>query len=162
MVNHHQGCTRAEVLLAAAPMRSAGISLKRSFFASILIACPRSIGREMIQNPGGERHETSPPKLSATRRGRRRGAGHSAIRLGADLSDAAGPNSRRHRRRWRARHPRPLDRAMALRAARPAIRRREPAGRRQQYRDRSGRARGPGRLHAPLGRPDGVDQRDAL
>ena len=39
---------------------------------------------------------------------------------------------------------------MAVGAARPAIRHREPAGRRQQYRHRGGRARAAGRLHAPL------------
>ena len=45
-------------------------------------------------------------------------------------------------RRWRCdRHHRAPDRAMAVGAARPAIRHREPAGRRQQYRHRGGRAR---------------------
>ena len=39
---------------------------------------------------------------------------------------------------------------MAVGAARPAIRHREPAGRRQQYRHRGGRARAAGRLYAPL------------
>ena len=40
---------------------------------------------------------------------------------------------------------------MAVGAARSAIRRREPAGRRRQYRHRGGRARAAGRLHAPPG-----------
>ena len=39
---------------------------------------------------------------------------------------------------------------MAVGAARPAIRHREPAGRRRQYRHRGGRARARGRLHALL------------
>ena len=56
--------------------------------------------------------------------------------------------------RRRARHPRAPDGAMAVGAARPAIRHREPAGRRQQYRHRSGRARAAGRLYAPPGRRD--------
>ena len=43
--------------------------------------------------------------------------------------------------------------SMAVGAARPAIHRREPAGRRQQYRHRGGRARARRRLHAAAGRP---------
>ena len=50
------------------------------------------------------------------------------------------------------RHRRAPDRAMAVGAARPAIRHREPAGRRQQYRHRGGRAGAAGRLHAAPGR----------
>jgi tripartite-type tricarboxylate transporter receptor subunit TctC len=41
---------------------------------------------------------------------------------------------------------------VAVGAARPAIRHREPAGRRQQHRHRGGRACASGRLHAPPGR----------
>ena len=48
---------------------------------------------------------------------------------------------RRLCRRRRDRHPRAPDRSMAVGAARPAIRHREPAGRRRQYRHRGGRAR---------------------
>ena len=44
------------------------------------------------------------------------------------------------RRRRRDRHRRAPDGSMAVGAARPAIRHREPAGRRQQYRHRGGRA----------------------
>ena len=55
-------------------------------------------------------------------------------------------------RRRRDRHRRAPDRSMAVGAARPAIHRREPAGRRQQYRHRGGRACAAGRLHAPSGR----------
>ena len=52
--------------------------------------------------------------------------------------------------------------SMAVGAARPAIRHRQPAGRRQQYRHRGGRARAAGRLHAALVGRDERDQRDAL
>ena len=51
----------------------------------------------------------------------------------------------------RHRHRRAPDRSMAVGAARPAIHHREPAGRRQQYRHRGGRARAAGRLYAPSG-----------
>ena len=56
------------------------------------------------------------------------------------------------RSRRRDRHRRAPDGSMAVGAARPAIRYREPAGRRQQYRHRGGRARAAGRLYAPPGR----------
>ena len=69
---------------------------------------------------------------------------------------------RRLRRRRRDRHRRAPDRSMAVGAARPAIRHREPAGRRQQYRHRGGRARAAGRLHASLGQSAERDQCDAL
>ena len=49
-------------------------------------------------------------------------------------------SSFRLRRRRRSRHRRTPDRSMAVGAARPAIRHREPPGRRQQYRHRGGRA----------------------
>ena len=51
---------------------------------------------------------------------------------------------------------------MAHGAARPAVRGREPAGRRHQYRDRSGRAGARGRLHAASRRAGERDQRHAL
>ena len=54
-------------------------------------------------------------------------------------------------RRRRDRHRRAPDGAMAVGAARPAVRHREPAGRRHQYRHRGGRARAAGRLHAAPG-----------
>ena len=59
---------------------------------------------------------------------------------------------RRLCRRRRDRHHRAPDGSMAVGAARPAIHHREPAGCRQQYRHRGGRACAAGRLHAPLGR----------
>ena len=59
---------------------------------------------------------------------------------------------RRLCRRRRGRHRRAPDRAMAVGAAWPAIRHREPAGRRRQYRHRGGRACAAGRLHAAAGR----------
>ena len=58
---------------------------------------------------------------------------------------------RRLCRRRRGRHHRAPDRSMAVGAARPAIRHREPAGRRRQYRHRGGRACAAGRLHAAAG-----------
>ena len=91
--------------------------------------------------------------ISASGRGRCRAAGRVAHRVGASLSDrgrcasivgfAAG-GAHRHRRA--------PDGSMAVGAARSAIRRREPAGCRQQYRHRGGRACAAGRLHAPPGR----------
>ena len=78
--------------------------------------------------------------ISASGRGRCRAAGRVAHRVGASLSDAAGAHDRRLCRRRRRRHRRAPDGSMAVGAARPAIRHREPAGRRQQYRHRGGRA----------------------
>ena len=69
---------------------------------------------------------------------------------------------RRLCRRRRARHHRAPDRSMAVGAARPAVRHREPAGRRRQYRHRGGRACAAGRLHAAPGQSGERDQRDAL
>ena len=100
--------------------------------------------------------------ISASGRGRCRAAGRVAHRVGASLSDAAGAHHRRLCRRRRDRHRRAPDGSMAVGAARPAIRHREPAGRRQQYRHRGGRARAAGRLHAPPGQFGERDQRDAL
>ena len=54
------------------------------------------------------------------------------------------------------------DRSMVVGAAWSAIRRREPARCRHQYRNRDGRPRTPGRLHASLSRRCGRDQCDAL
>ena len=108
----------------------------------------------MFCTPGRERHETSPPKFSASGRGRCRAAGRLAHRVGASLSDAAGAHDRRLCRRRRGRHRRAPDRSMAVGAARPAIRHREPAGCRQQYRHRGGREVASGRLHAAPGRHD--------
>ena len=80
-------------------------------------------------------------RISASGRGRCRAPGRVAHRVGANLSDAAGAHRRRLCRRRPGRHHRAPDGAMAVGAARPAIHRREPAGRRQQYRHRGGRAR---------------------
>ena len=100
--------------------------------------------------------------ISASGSGRCRAAGRVAHRMGASLSDAAGAHDRRLCRRRRDRHRRAPDGSMAVGAARPAIRHREPTGRRQQYRHRGGRACAAGRLHAPHGRFSQRDQRDAL
>ena len=90
-------------------------------------------------------------QISASGRGRCRAAGRLAHRVGASLSDAAGAHRRRLCRWRRDRHRRAPDGSMAVGAARPAIRHREPAGRRRQYRHRGGRARAAGRLHAAPG-----------
>ena len=91
--------------------------------------------------------------FSASGRGRCRAAGRVALRLGASLSDAAGAHLIVGFRRWRCdRHRRAPDGSMAVGAAWPAIRHREPAGCRQQYRHRGGRARAAGRLYAAHGR----------
>ena len=73
-------------------------------------------------------------------RGRCRAAGRITDREGASLSDAAGAHHRRFSPRRRGRHRRSPDRSVAVGAARPAIHRREQAGRGQQYRHRGGRA----------------------
>ena len=104
----------------------------------------------------------SAPPISASGSGCSRAPGHVALRLGANLSVAAGAHHRRLCRRRPERHPRAPDRSVAVGAARPAIRHREPAGRRQQHRHRGGRARASGRLHAPPGRFAERDQCDAL
>src|SRR6516162_4983620 len=55
------------------------------------------------------------------------------------ISDAAGAGNRAIRTRQRERHLGTSDRSLAIGATRPAIHRREPAGRGQQYRHRDGR-----------------------
>src|SRR5262249_16721274 len=106
----------------------------------------REAGRRETQ---GGRYETSPPKFLASSPGCRRAGGGIGDGGGAVLSDAAGAYCRRISSGWRRRHRRSPDGTMAVGAARPAIHHREPAGRRQQYRDRGGRARACRRLHAP-------------
>ena len=102
-------------------------------------------------------------QISASGSGRCRAAGRLAHRGGAEpirrgrcASSSALPPGGADR------HHRAPDRAMAVGAARPAIRHREPAGRRQQYRHRGGRACASGRLYAAAGRSDQRDQRDTL
>ena len=111
----------------------------------------------------GKRYETSPPKtIPASGSGRCRVARVLAQRGGAELSGAAGARDRRLSG-WRSdRHHRASDRAVVVRATRPAIRRREPARRCRQYRDRGGRARAPRRLHAAHRRCDQRGQCDTL
>ena len=88
--------------------------------------------------------ETSPPKISASGSGHCRAADHSAHRVGAGLSGAAGAHHCRICPRWWHRHHWTPGRTMAVGAARPAIRYREPTRSRQQYRHRDGRERAPG------------------
>ena len=68
-------------------------------------------------------------------------AGGGFPRCGAGLSVAAGAARGRHGRRQRAGHPLARDRAMAVGAARPAVRHRQPGRGRHQHRHRGGRAR---------------------
>ena len=111
-----------------------GISRRRRFNSSI-----------------GGRHEARPPQILASGRGRRRAPGHNAGFERTKLSRATGTSAcrlsaRRHRRPHRA-----ANRSMAVGTARSAIRDREPAWRRQQYRDRAGREGNTRRLHAAVG-----------
>ncbi len=92
----------------------------------------------------------------------RRRLGRPFCRLGPGLSDAAGARDRPHHRGRHHRHHRAPDRAIAHRAARPAIHHREPAGRRQHPRHRGGRACARGRLHAAPGQCGQCHQRDAV
>src|SRR5215831_13696334 len=74
------------------------------------------------------RHETSPPTISASGRWRCRAADRVTHRAGASISDTAGADHRGLPRGGRGRHHRASYRSMALGAARPTIRHREPAG----------------------------------
>jgi hypothetical protein len=60
------------------------------------------------------------------------------------------------------RHLRAPDGSVALRAPRPTVHCREPAGRRQQYRHRGGREGGPRRLYPSAGQLEQREQRRAL
>src|SRR6516165_7698139 len=71
-------------------------------------------------------NETSPPKFSASGRGRCRAAGLRADRESASLSDAAGASDRAVRARRGVRHHGPPDGTMAVGVAWPAIYHREP------------------------------------
>ena len=81
--------------------------------------------------------------------------GRKPIRRGQCVSSSA-------LRRRRARHYRAPDGSMAIGAAWPAVRHRKPAGRRRQYRHRSGRACAGRWLHASVGRRIERNQRNAL
>ena len=82
--------------------------------------------------------------------------------VGTNLSVAAGAFCRRlcARRRGRSRHA--PDGSMAVRAARPTVRRREPGRRLQQSRHRAGGALAGRRIYAHPARRSERDQRDAL
>ncbi len=108
----------------------------------------------------GEAHGT--PKSSAAGRRRRRADARAAQRVGARLSDAAGAHRRRLSAGPVARHHRAPHRPGAVGAARPAIHRRQPPGRGQQYRHRSRRSRDAGRLYAAADRLGQCHQRHAL
>ena len=85
-----------------------------------------------------------------------------ARRMGAELSVAAGAIDRRLSPWRRGRHLLTPYGAMAVGPAWPAVRHREPAGCREQYRHRSGREGAAGRLHAPPCQHYERDQRDTL
>ena len=85
-----------------------------------------------------------------------------AHRMRANLSDAAGTLARGLSGRRLGRHRCAPDRPASGGQARPAIRNREPAGRRQQYRHRSGGARARRRIHAAAGQSGECHQRNAL
>src|SRR5262249_16746538 len=79
-----------------------------------------------------KRHDASPPKISASGRGRCRVADRFADRTRASLPDKAGAHHRWVCPRRRTRHQCALDRSVAVGAPRSAVRRRQPAGRRWQ------------------------------
>ena len=83
-------------------------------------------------------------------------------RLGAGLSDAAGALGGRISARRRHRHHRAADRPAAVGEARPAIRDRKQARRRQQHRHRIGGQCRTGRLHGAAGQSGELHQRLAL
>src|SRR5262249_13145323 len=76
--------------------------------------------------------------------------GHVAHRGGAGISVAAGTDHRPLSGRPSQRHRRAAHGSIAVRAPRPAIRHREPDGRRRQYRHRKRRAGNTRRPYAPL------------
>ena len=78
-------------------------------------------------------------------------AGSLALRLGANLSGAACSHHSRLRGWWCARHRRAPDRTVTFLAAWLIVHRREPSGRRQQYRDRGRRACSGRWAHAAAG-----------
>ena len=83
--------------------------------------------------------KSSPPAISASDGRRCRVVGRLSLRLGPDLSVATGALDRRVCPRWRKRHRRAADGAMAFGTDRPAIHYREPAGCGHQHRHRGGR-----------------------
>ena len=87
--------------------------------------------------------ESSSQKFPAPCGRRRRSAARHAARVRASLSVAAGAHHRRLSAGQRRRRRLAPDQSVAVGAARPAVRRREPAGRRLEHRDRGGRARAP-------------------
>jgi Tripartite tricarboxylate transporter family receptor len=80
----------------------------------------------------------SAPAISAVGRGRCRTAGRLAHREGTDLSNAAGARDRAIRGRRRHGHHSTTDGSVVVRSAWPAVRHREPTGRRPQYRHEAG------------------------
>src|SRR6516162_4129048 len=108
-------------------------------------------------------YETSPPQtISPTGRSQRCAAACLTNRERAALSVAAGAYRRRIPSRWLAGHHRAPRGSMAVGTAQPAIHRRQPAGRCQQYRHRNRRQSVARRLYAVRRRLDERRQRHAL
>ena len=91
------------------------------------------------------------PEFSKIKCGSRRDAFRAAQRGCTRLSDAPGPGDRRPGGSEFFRHHRAAYLAISFAASRTAICRRSPPGRDRQYRDRAGRARDAGWLHAASG-----------
>ena len=111
---------------------------------------------------GASHDQASPQGISASDRGRCRAAGGRAHRQGASLSVSAGAYHRRLPARRGGRHRGARHSPMALGPFRPAIRHREPAGRRHQRRDRGGGQGSSRRPHAAVRFGVQRDQHDAL
>jgi hypothetical protein len=110
----------------------------------------------------GGRHETSAQNFPAPCSECCRVPGCFVLRLGTNLSGAAGAVDRWLSTRWLGGHHRASYKSMAVGAARPAIYHRQPAGRRWQHRNRGGRERTTGRPYASFGRHVTYGQCDAL
>lgn len=101
------------------------------------------------------------PTLPEACRGRRLFAGNLGQVLGRRLSDASGARRRRLSACRLYRHHNPTDLGLAVGQTRPAVRRREPSRRQQQYRHRVRRTLRSGRLHVAADRRRQWLQRDA-
>src|SRR5712675_3247864 len=95
--------------------------------ASTIVHEP-AIQDRRLTTRGGRRHETSPAQIFALSRRCCHAPCRVALCLDASLSLAVGTHHRRLCRRRPGRHPRATDWTVAVGAAWPAIRHREPAG----------------------------------
>ena len=111
---------------------------------------------------GRNQHETSPPTISISRRGRCRAAGRLAHRERASLSYPAGAHHCCLCPRRRGGHHRAPDRPVAFRPARSILHHGESAGSRRQHRDRGRRQCTPRRPYVAAGHRPQRGQRRAL